>query len=163
MRARTYVSSIKDGPVAPFTVSPIPIPTRGASSRISHVRRKKGCMRDLCPRLFPGRTGRGPHIVRTDAEPIVSYLGYIGRLWPAHRLYRPRHDGRKKTYDWRVVCTGGKELTHRVPRQCYLVSIYTARAPASIRISRVITCVCASERASERSDSQGERIPLPPS
>lgn len=64
-------------------------------------------------------------------------------------LYRPRHSGRKKTYDWRkstYVYRG--QGTRMVPRQCYLRSD-TMRA--AIRIS-CITCA---------RDPQ-ERIPFKP-
>lgn len=65
------------------------------------------------PETFPRQSHRlrrvPVHIVRTDAEPIVSYLGYIGVPCP-YRCIAPRHGGRKKTYDWRKsTYTGGKE------------------------------------------------------
>lgn len=97
-------------------------------------------MRDLCPRLFPGRTDCAVflHIVRTDAEPIVSYLGYIGRPVPAYRCivvrcgvlfletWQPEENLRLE----RGACTGRQE-TRMMSRQCYLVSMLR------IRISRV--------------------------
>lgn len=68
-------------------------------------------MRDLCPRLFPGnRTGCAVflHIVRTDAEPIVSYLGYIGV--PARIVVSPLDmaAGRKLTTGVRVRIPGAR-------------------------------------------------------
>jgi hypothetical protein len=77
-------------------------------------------MRDLCPGLFPGRAGCAVflHIVRTDAEPIVSYLGYIASTVPVSSYRRPRQSGRKKTYDWqrgRTVRGQGTRVAKTVP------------------------------------------------
>lgn len=155
MRTHLRVVVYKRWASGPLFRSPIPISTREASSRISHVRWKKGCMRDLCPRLFLGRTGRAvfPHIVRTDAEPIVSYLGYIGRLWSA---YRPR---RRPEENLRLASSvyRGQGTRARCQDIAYLRSDIP-RAPASIRISacynaRVCMCVRASKAIRKESES----------
>lgn len=72
------------------------------------------------------------HCIRTDAEPIVSYLGYIGIPSPRIVVSFTRHSGRKKTYDSERG-TVGRQETRMMFQDSSILFRY-----CEIRISRVM-------------------------